>query len=360
MDFSPILFDTVVIVSKNEENARRDRRTLASFRPRRVEQFASGEKAMEFLVANRVDVVLLDSQLEDMEGIQFLRLTRRDLRLKDVPIVMVTAQSQRDKVLDAIAVGCAGYILRPYSEETFAKHVLRGCQVERVTEIERQQIEDAREMVAMGNFDDAIEAFEEIISEQNMAQKYYDMGCRCLVRQKYGQAIIAFKKAIKINDLFAEAYKGLADAYKGKGELDEFKRYLQKAAEIHAQFNHMEETKELFIEILKYDANTPNPFNSLGVKLRKSGDLAGALHAYEQALSLTPDDENIHFNMSKAYYFMGDTERAKVSVDKALAISPGFEEGRKLYRKLFGREYPRDAAAPAKARAAEAASMRDV
>ena len=65
------------------------------------------------------------------------------------------------------------------------------------------------------------------------------MGCRCLTRQKYGQAIIAFKKAININDLFAEAYKGLADAYKGKGEIEECKRYLQKAAEIHAQFNRM-------------------------------------------------------------------------------------------------------------------------
>ncbi|WP_300154887.1 response regulator [Solidesulfovibrio sp.] len=359
MDFSPILFDTAIILTRNEENARRDRRTLSTFRPRRVEHFTSGGKALEYLAANHVDIVLLDSQLDDMDGIQFLRLIRRDLRLKDVPVVMITAQSQRDKVLDAIAVGCAGYILRPYSEETFAKHVLRGCQVERVTEIERQQIEDAREMVAMGNFDDAIEAFEEIISEQNMAQKYYDMGCRCLVRQKYGQAIIAFKKAIKINDLFAEAYKGLADAYKGKGEIDEFKRYLQKAAEIHAQFNHMEETKELFIEILKYDAATPNPFNSLGVKLRKSGDLAGALHAYNQALSLTPDDENIHFNMSKAYYFLGDTERAKVSVDKALAVNPGFDEGRRLYRKLFGREYPRDATTPALERTGVVASMRD-
>ncbi len=363
MDFSPILFDTVVIVTRNEENARRDRRSLAAFRPRRVEQFASGEKALAFLAANRVDMVLLDNQLDDMEGTQFLRATRRDLRLKDVPVVLVTSQSQRDKVLDAIAVGCAGYILRPYSEETFTKHVLRGCQVERVTEIERQQIEDAREMVAMGNFDDAIEAFEEIISEQNMAQKYYDMGCRCLIRQKYGQAIIAFKKAIKINDLFAEAYKGLADAYKGKGELEDFKRYLQKAAEIHAQFNRMEETKELFIEILKYDPNTPNPFNSLGVKLRKSGDLAGALHAYRQALSLTPQDENIHFNMSKAYYFMGNTEKARECVEKALDISPGFEEGRRLYRKLAGREFPRTApAAAANAAVAtrqEAESMRD-
>jgi len=359
MDFSPILFDTVVIVSRNEENARRDRRSLAPFRPRRVEQFALGEKALEFLVTNRVDMVLLDSQLDDMDGLQFLRATRHDPRLRDVPVVMVTAQSQRDKVLDTIAVGCAGYILRPYSEETFTKHVLRGCQVERVTEIERQQIEDAREMVATGNFDDAIEAFEEIISEQNMAQKYYDMGCRCLVRLKYGQAIIAFKKAIKLNDLFAEAYKGLADAYKGKGDLDEFKRYLQKAAEIHAQFNRMEETKELFIEILKYDPNTPNPFNSLGVKLRKSGDLAGALHAYHQALALTPQDENIHFNMSKAYYFMGNTDRARECIEKALDSSPGFEEGRKLYRKLTGREYPRTGPAPTAGRG-EAESLRDV
>uniref|UniRef100_I2Q3G0 Response regulator containing a CheY-like receiver domain and a GGDEF domain n=1 Tax=Desulfovibrio sp. U5L TaxID=596152 RepID=I2Q3G0_9BACT len=362
MDYSPILFDTVVIVTRNEENARRDRRSLAAFRPRRVEQFSSGEKALEFLTANRTDMVLLDGQLDDMDGTRFLRAARRDLRLKDVPVVLVTSESQRDKVLDAIAVGCAGYILRPYSQETFTKHVLRGCQVERVTEIEREQIEDAREMVAMGHFDDAIEAFEEIISEQNMAQKYYDMGCRCLIRQKYGQAIIAFKKAIKINDLFAEAYKGLADAYKGKGELDEFKRYLQKAAEIHAQFNRMEETKELFIEVLKYDPNTPNPFNSLGVKLRKSGDLAGALHAYQQALTLTPQDENIHFNMSKAFYFMGNTERARECVEKALDISPGFEEGRRLYRKLAGREFPRTGPGPGAGGGAarpEAESLRD-
>lgn len=343
MEFSPILFDTVVIVSKNEDNARRDRRSLASFRPQRVEVFASGQKALAFLSANHVDMVLVDNHIEDMDAMQFLRAARRDLRLRDVPVVMVTANTSREQVLDAIAQGCAGYILRPYSEDTFAKHVLRGCQVERVTEIERQQIADARDMMAAGNFDDAIEAFEEIISEQSQAQKYYDMGCRCLVRQKYGQAIIAFKKAIKLNDLFAEAYKGLADAYKAKGELDEFKRYLQKAAEVHAQFNRLEETKELFIEILKYDPLSPNPFNSLGVKLRKSGDLAGALHAYTQALTLTPEDENIHFNISKAYYFMGNVESAKVSVEKALELSPGFEEGRKLYRKLYNREYPRPA-----------------
>jgi Flp pilus assembly protein TadD len=101
--------------------------------------------------------------------------------------------------------------------------------------------------------------------------------------------------------------------------------------------------------VLKYDATAPNPFNTLGVRLRKSGDLAGALHAYRQAIELTPDDENIYFNMSKAHYFMGNIVEAKVSVDEAMQRNPAFAEGRKLYRKLFEKDYPRSDADPAAA-----------
>ena len=333
------IFDNVVVLSNSDDRSKRDRLSLQAFKPRSVMQFSSGSEAIDFLSIYRVDMVLLDSTLDDMDGVRFLKLIRQNMNLKNVPVVMVTSESQRDKVLDAIAAGCAGYIIRPYSLETFKKHVLRASQVERMTEIEEQQIQDAKEMVDMGNFDDAIEAFEEIVSEQNMAQKYYDMGCKYLFKMKYGQAIIAFKKAVKINDLFAEAYKGLADAYKGKGEEEDYKRCMQKAAEIYAQFDKMEETKELFIEVLKHDADAPNPFNSLGVKLRKSGDLAGALHAYRQAVELTPEDENIYFNMAKAYFFMGVLDKAKEEVIMALDLNPDFIEGRKLYRKLFSKEY---------------------
>jgi len=98
MDFSPILFDTVVIVTRNDDHAKRDRRSLAPFRPRRVEQFASAAAAMEFLSANRVDMILLDYGIEDMDALRFLRLLRRDRKLAQVPVVMVTTQSQRDKV----------------------------------------------------------------------------------------------------------------------------------------------------------------------------------------------------------------------------------------------------------------------
>ena len=56
---------------------------------------------------------------------------------------------------------------------------------------------------------------------------------------------------------------------------------------------------------------------------------------------------------------MGNTDRARECIEKALDSSPGFEEGRKLYRKLTGREFPRTGPAPAVGRG-EAESLRDV
>jgi CheY-like chemotaxis protein len=339
LGLTPVRLDVVAVVSGAEENARRDRQCLKQFKAHLVQHFSSGSEAIDFLGSQHVDMVVLDSALEDMDGIKFLKLLRLNMNMKDTPVIMVTGEGQKDRVLEAIAAGVDGYVLRPYSMETFQRHMLRALKIDKLVEIERAQLSEGKRLLEAGNYDEAIEAFEELVSEENQAQKYYDMGCKYLLKQKYGQAIIAFKKAVKINELFGEAYKGLAQAYKGKGDLEGYKTYLQKAAETFAQFNRLEETKELFIEVLKYDTTCPNPYNTLGVKLRKAGDLPGALHAYAQALELTPDDENIHFNMAKAFFFMGNQKGAQDAILKALWINPNFGEGLKLHQKLFGREF---------------------
>ena len=339
MTLLPGIYSSVLILSCNEVHLRRDREALQNFHPNNVSSFSCGTDAFDFLGQNRVDLVLCDDQLEDMKGIRFVKLLRQNMNLKKVPVVMITTENRRKHVLDAIAAGCTAYILRPYSHETFENHLNLAQKVETYAEIEEIQIDEAKHMVSMGEFDEAIEAYEEIISIQDDAQKYYDMGCEFLVRQKYGRAIIAFKKAVRINDLFAEAFKGLADAYKGKGQVDEYRRNLQKAADIHAQFDRLEETKALFIEILKYEEEAPNPFNTLGVKLRKEGDYMGAIHAYKQALKLTPEDENIHYNQSRAYYFMGDVTEAKKSILKALSFNDNFPEARSFFTKVTGKKW---------------------
>ncbi len=332
-------YDSVVILTNIEVHAKRDIASINTFGVRNVKTFTSGVEAIDYLSDNHVDLVLVDSSLDDMAGLKFAQIVRKNMSGRPMPIIMVTLENKRQHVLDSIAAGCIGYILRPYSIDTFEKYLILANQLDNYPEIEEMELQEAKDMVERGDFDDAIEAFEELISYQDEAQKYYDMGCQFMVQSKFGKAIVAYKKAVKINDLFAEAYKGLAEAYKGKGDLDACKKFLKRAADVHAQFDRLEETKELFIEILKYDSETPNPFNSLGVNLRKQGDYPGAIHAYRQALELTPNDENIYFNMAKALYFMGQLEQASTEVIMSLKMNPEFREANKLYQRIHGKPW---------------------
>jgi tetratricopeptide (TPR) repeat protein len=356
-------YKDVVILTNVVVHAKRDMVTIKTFGTENVKVFTCGVDAIDFLTDNPVDLILCDSSLDDMTGIKFAQIIRKNMSGRPLPIIMVTLENRKDHVLDSIAAGCIGYILRPYSLDTFERYLILANQLDNYPEIEEMELQEAKDMVERGDFDDAIEAFEELISYQDEAQKYYDMGCQFMFQGKYGKAIVSFKKAVKINDLFAEAYKGLADAYKGKGDMEACKRFLKKAAEVHAQFDRLEATKALFIEILKYDTDTPNPFNTLGVNLRKQGDYPGAIHAYKQALELTPNDENIYFNMAKAFYFMGKIEDASTNVIMSLKMNPDFREADKLYQRIHGKPWTPvigKMAAPRKTTEGERKSAKDV
>jgi len=333
-------YKTVVIVSSNKSHAENDRAVLNKFPLKLLKVCDTADCAFKVLTASPCDIILCDSQIKGMDSKTFLKTVKNNPRLKHIPVVMVTLENDRNAVLDAVAAGCSGYILRPYSFETFEKHMDTALQLVRFSEIETRQLKDAKLMLEMGDFDDAIEEFEEVVSMQGEAQKYYDLGCSYLAREKFGKAIVAFQKAVKMNDLFAEAYQGLSEAYRGRGDLEQCQFFLKKAAEIYAEFDRMEKVKEIFIDILKFDNAAPNPFNTLGVRLRKSGDYQGAIKAYQQALELTPSDENIYFNMAKAFIFMDDDKSALERVAMALRINGDFPEALMVYKKLKGAAWP--------------------
>lgn len=345
----PPPYRRVLILSDKEAHAKWDFGSVKKLKPAYLDVLASGKEALSYLNRYKTDLVLLDSKLADMDGIAFLLQLKEQLggknKADDTPVIMVTTENRRSKVLDALAAGCSGYILRPYSQQTFERHLLQSKRMENFTEIEESQLQGAKELVSQGAFDDAIEAFEEILDDKDEAERYYDMGMGYLVESKYGKAIVAFKKALKLNRLFAEAYKGLADAYAGKGKHEESVKALKRAAEIHAQFDRMEETKELFIEILKLESEAYNPFNSLGVRLRRENDYPGAIKAYKRALELTPDDENVYFNLAKAYIFMGNKEVAETSLRKALSLNGEFEEAGAMFKRLTRQEWTPSATA---------------
>jgi two-component system chemotaxis response regulator CheY len=69
------------------------------------------------------DLVFLDWNMPEMDGFSLLQKCRADVRFKNLPIVMVTAESERQYVLKALSAGATDYITKPFSNETLRQKI---------------------------------------------------------------------------------------------------------------------------------------------------------------------------------------------------------------------------------------------
>ncbi len=88
-----------------------------------VEAF-DGEEGLAKLESEMpIDVVLLDINMPKMDGMTMLRKVRSDSRYGKVKIVMVTSESEKTKVLEAIRAGANDYIVKPFQAEDFKERL---------------------------------------------------------------------------------------------------------------------------------------------------------------------------------------------------------------------------------------------
>jgi two-component system, chemotaxis family, chemotaxis protein CheY len=77
-----------------------------------------GKTALKELNKEKVDLILCDWNMPEMPGIDLLRHVRSDDHLKDIPFVMVTAEAQKENILEAVKAGVSNYVVKPFTAET--------------------------------------------------------------------------------------------------------------------------------------------------------------------------------------------------------------------------------------------------
>jgi two-component system, chemotaxis family, chemotaxis protein CheY len=77
-----------------------------------------GKTALKELKKEKVDLILCDWNMPEMPGIDLLRHVRSDDHLKDIPFVMVTAEAQKENILEAVKAGVSNYVVKPFTAET--------------------------------------------------------------------------------------------------------------------------------------------------------------------------------------------------------------------------------------------------
>ncbi len=76
-----------------------------------------GSDAITLLKKEKVDLILSDWNMPKMSGLEFLKEVRSNESLKQTPFIMVTAEGQKDSVVDAIKSGVTNYIIKPFTPE---------------------------------------------------------------------------------------------------------------------------------------------------------------------------------------------------------------------------------------------------
>jgi Response regulator containing a CheY-like receiver domain and a GGDEF domain len=77
-----------------------------------------GTTALEILKKEKVDLIISDWNMPKMSGLELLKAVRSDENLKDIPFVMVTAEAQKENILEAIKYKVNQYIVKPFTPET--------------------------------------------------------------------------------------------------------------------------------------------------------------------------------------------------------------------------------------------------
>jgi two-component system, chemotaxis family, chemotaxis protein CheY len=83
-----------------------------------VDEAVSGPEALTKLQEKEYSLVISDWNMAPMTGLELLREMRADADLKDIPFIMVTAESKSERVLEAKQAGVDNYIVKPFNAAT--------------------------------------------------------------------------------------------------------------------------------------------------------------------------------------------------------------------------------------------------
>ncbi|MHC1713962.1 MAG: response regulator [Solidesulfovibrio sp.] len=322
------LFTSALVVSANEGHAKVDRDFLKSARILAARHAVSGAEALAWLRRHGANLIVCDTTLADMDGLDFIAALRADPALAGIPVIFASIGGTRAEVLTAVKLGVAGYCLRPYSQATFQRHLSMAAHMARFAAAEKAALARAARKEADGDVDGAARGYAAVVEGPNDAPRFFEEGMNALAARDIERAILAFHKALAVNELFVEAHLGLARAWLAKGSTRQYRHYMKQAASVCARTKRFVELRDDFITLLAKDENGFNPFLALGNELLRERHYTAAVSLFRHALELAPKNADIFLGLSRAYHFLRRPDLAKRAADKGATLNERREVAR--------------------------------
>jgi two-component system chemotaxis response regulator CheY len=200
-----------------------------------MDEADDGDTAVTKLQSGGFDFIILDWNMPRMPGIQVVRTIRGDINLRNMPVLMVTAENWEDEIVEAAEEQVNGYIIKPF-----------------VTKVLEDKI---------------VEIFDRIHNPPE-GEVIFNQGIEFLNKRMFNEATTAFEKVLKIKPNSAKASYFLGQVHLEKGDLDR--------------------AYESFKNAISFNSRYVKAHHSLGELMYKKGDIKSAIIHMEQAASISP------------------------------------------------------------------------
>lgn len=192
-----------------------------------------------------------------------------------------------------------------------------------------------------GRFEEAIRNYNRVIAlsanqSRTAASANLRIGNAYMAQGKFGNAQVAFERAVTLNPTDAEAYNNLGEAL---GELKQYPRALEAFNKsinldqklLKAKYNqavsydrlgNIRYSEFVFRNLIKSNPGYSLSYDGLAVTLSKAGRAKEAIAFHEKAIALDPREASYYYNCAISYLMLGNTAKALEQQEKLKAIDP--------------------------------------
>jgi len=341
----------------------------------------SGREALEILDSEEVDIIFLDYNMPEMPGGEVLSRIREDRNLRDIPVIMVTAEAYSDFVAETGESEVDAYILKPITVHVLEKKI--GDVVEKFNNPPPMiyHLKRARIFEESGDYESAInEAQLSIEANPNATKPIRELGYIYYKNNELEKARNWLEKAAELNKLDVFAFHYLGQIYLKQENIEKAVYYLDKAmaisprhlergldfAKILVQMGRKKKAVQVFNKSLELSTSTPelkeeiidycieNELNSysvkllepliqdqpnradllfkLGIQLEKMEEITRAIAHLTRASQIDKENMEIKIHLAKDYLSMNKPMLAEKPLKEILSAQPDHENARELLR----------------------------
>jgi len=112
---------TALVVDDFSTMRRIVRNILRDLQFKNILEAEDGEAAVTILKTQKVDIIVSDWNMPKMTGLDLLKWVRSNEKTSGLPFLMVTAESQKENIIEAVKAKVSNYIVKPFTAATLAE-----------------------------------------------------------------------------------------------------------------------------------------------------------------------------------------------------------------------------------------------